>query len=271
MIAFNDFNQIQSTPLFLRRGGSGPALVLLHGLSEEGDSWQNVAPALADKFEVWLPDLPGAGRSPLPATGTLTIESIADAVFKSLQSQGLESVTLIGHSMGGYVALAFLEKYGDMLNGIALLHSTPAADTEEKKEQRQKANSLLNGGKKEAFLKPLAEKLFAPEFLAAHPQIAEEQFRRANRLPAETMAQHNSAMAARSDRTDLLRTTKIPVQWVLGEEDQILPLDATLAFVALPALSFLSIYKGVGHMSMTEAPERLISDLSRFGRLCPMR
>ncbi len=271
MIAFNDFSEIQSAPLFLRRGGSGPALVLLHGLSEESDSWQHVAPALAGKFEVWLPDLSGAGRSPLPAGETLTIESMADDLYQSLKLQGLESATLVGHSMGGYVALAFLEKYGEMLNGIALVHSTPAADTEEKKEQRQKAISLLNGGKKEAFLKPLAEKLFAPEFLTAHPQIAAEQFERANRLPAETLAQHNSAMAARPARTEALRNTKIPVQWVLGEEDQILPPDATLAFVAVPALSFLSVYKGVGHMSMTEAPERLIDDLSRFAGLCAMR
>jgi pimeloyl-ACP methyl ester carboxylesterase len=271
MIAFNDFSEIQSAPLFLRCAGSGAPLVLLHGLSEEGDSWQNIAPALADKFEVWLPDLSGAGRSPLPATENLTIEDMADALYESLQLQGLESITLIGHSMGGYVALAFLEKYGEMLNGIALVHSTPAADNEEKKEQRQKAISLLRGGKKETFLKSMSEKLFAPAFLVSRPEIAAEQFQRSNRSPVETLVQHNSAMAARPARTDALRDTKIPVQWVLGEEDQVLPLDATLAFVALPALSFLSIYKEVGHMSMTEVPERLIADLLRFGRLCAMR
>ena len=254
----------------MRQGGSGAPIVLLHGLAGEGDSWAPVAPELAHKFEVWIPDLPGAGKSPLPAEGTLSIESMADDLYESLQAQGLESVTLIGHSMGGYIALAFLQKYPEMLNGIALVHSTPAADTEEKKEQRHQAAFLLRAGKKEEYLKTVVEKIFAPDFKEAHSEILREQLVRANRLPAETLAQHNEAMAARPARTELLRDTKIPVQWILGEPDQILPTETILEFVALPTLSFLSIYKGVGHMSMTEAPERLITDLLRFGRLCAM-
>ncbi len=270
MNAFNDFRAITSASLHLRQGGTGSPVVLLHGLPDDSSSWQEVAPELAAQFEVWVPDLPGTGKSALPAGNTLSMEGMADSLREALIAQGLSTITLVGHSMGGYVALAFLEKYPQMLNGLALVHSTAAADSNEKKEQRQKTVSLLRGGKKTAYLKSMLEAFFAPSFTQAHPEIIAEKLAQAERLPAETLAQYNEAMVARPARSELLRDLKIPVQWVLGEQDSILPPDPVLALVALPSLSFLSVYKEVGHGSMIEAPKRLTADLLRFARLCAM-
>lgn len=264
------FTQKNTDGINYYEGGDGPTLVLLHGLPESATLWRKVAPALSRKNHLIIPDLPGSGQSPLPE-GPLTVELMAEKVQQLLRTKGIENYTLAGHSMGGYVALAMLEKFPENVRCLALLHSTAKADSEEKKEQRAKSVELLRKDGKAAYLKLSVEKMFAPDYLKAHPQVLEEQLTRAATMPAETLALYNEALAARPDRTALLRDARIPCQWILGAEDQIISPDDVLPLVALPMLSFLSLYKGVGHLSMIETPERVIADLNRFAAFCSKR
>ncbi len=270
MSELHGFKPKKAGDIHFYEGGSGPVMVLLHGLPENATLWRKIAPALAQKNRIILPDLPGSGNSPLPAQ-KLTVELIAEKIAGLIQSLGVEKCTVAGHSMGGYVALALLENHPEMLHCIAMIHSTAKADNDEKKEQRAKSAALLRRGGKEEYLKLSTEKLFAPDYLRAHPKVFEEQLARAAEMPAETLALYNEALADRPDRTHLLRETKVPFQWILGAEDQIIPMDDALPLVALPPLSFLSLYKGVGHLSMIEAPERVVADLNRFSGFCARR
>lgn len=266
----NVFTSRTENGIHYYEGGEGPVIVLLHGLPESATLWRKVAPALAEQSHVIIPDLPGSGKSPLPQ-GPLTVDGMAENINDLLLSKGYDKYTLVGHSMGGYVALAMLEKFPENIHCIALVHSTAKADSEEKKQQRAKSASLLRRGGKAEYLKLSVEKMFAPEFLKAHPKIYEEQLARADAMPAENLALYNEALAARPDRTQLLQHSKVPFQWILGAEDQIIAPDDVLPLVAQPALSFLSLYKGVGHLSMLEAPERVVADLNRFSAFCSKR
>src|SRR3954452_17443524 len=110
--------------------GEGDAIVLLHGFCGSSMYWDTVIPALSENYRVIAPDLPGHGES----SSTLENYSIADIadIIKGLLDQlNIEKVTMFGHSLGGYITLAFAEKFSDQLNGFSLVHSTALPDSEE--------------------------------------------------------------------------------------------------------------------------------------------
>lgn len=120
--------------------GAGLPVVLLHGFGEDGTVWENQAAYLRRNYQVIIPDIPGSGDSEL--TADVSMEGIADTVQLILDEEELDSVVLIGHSMGGYATMAFVEKYPHLLDGFGLFHSTAAADTEAKKKPGGKALPL---------------------------------------------------------------------------------------------------------------------------------
>ena len=123
-------------------------IVLLHGYLESMLVWEDFIPYLYKDLRVVTLDLPGHGISVV--TGEChTMEFLADTVAEGLKALGIERCTLVGHSMGGYVALAFCERHPEMLDGLVLLSSTPNPDTEEKAENRRREIALVQAGKKE--------------------------------------------------------------------------------------------------------------------------
>ena len=258
-----------SSGLHALRAGNGPhTLVLLHGFPEDSGLWREVIPELSEEFSLIIPDLPGAGESPLSA-GKLTMEAMADAVAALLDENKTEGrVMLAGHSMGGYAALAFLEKYPERLAGIALVHSSAAPDDDEKKETRRKTIRLLQNGGQRQFVDEMVPALFSPTTRAEQPSLVEEQKQRAMRLSPEAMISFYEAMIIRPDRRALLERARVPVQFIFGKDDTTIPVDKALPQALLPGVSFVSTYLSVGHLSMLEQPARLAGDLARFARYC---
>src|SRR5690606_25097329 len=111
---------------------------------------------------------------------------------------------MVGHSMGGYIALAFAEKYPKVLKGLSLVHSTATADTEEKKETRRKSIALIEKGGKDAFVKGMIPNLFSNHFKGAHPEIIQKQIEQGQKLKAESMVGFYTAMINRPDRRNVL-------------------------------------------------------------------
>lgn len=105
--------------------------------------WDDFVPLLYKRVRVVTLDLPGARH--FGGTGRLPLrwEYLADVVRDALQALGIARCTLVGHSMGGYVALAFCERHPEMLDGLVLFSSTPNADTEEKRENRRREIALV--------------------------------------------------------------------------------------------------------------------------------
>lgn len=118
-------------PVYYRDKGKGDVVVLLHGFGETGDVWDQQAAVLASHFRVLIPDLPGSGRSGI--TEDMSMEGLADVLFHLLNHENISRCILIGHSMGGYAALAFAALHARFLAGLGLFHSTAYADSEEKK------------------------------------------------------------------------------------------------------------------------------------------
>lgn len=253
--------------LSYRKQGSGPAIVLIHGFPANGELWAQLLPLLAEKHTVIVPDLPGAGKSTFSGSG-LSMEDMAESIRLVLEAGGIEQAVLAGHSMGGYVALAFAERYPQMLAGLSLVHSVASADNDEKKETRRKSIELITKGGKEAFIKQMIPNLFSAAFKTAHPAAVEDQVKKGMELEADSMVAFYEAMIARPERTKVLENADFPVQVIAGEDDALIPAKAALGQSRLSNRNFVSLYSGVGHMSMVEDPLRLAEDLKTFVEYC---
>src|SRR4051812_45107269 len=116
--------------------GKGSSIVLLHGFCGSNGYWDNVINKLSEHYRVIALDLPGHGES-ANLEGTVTIEDIADHIKDVLDYLNVPQVTMFGHSLGGYITLAFAEKFSQMVNGLSLIHSTAYPDSEEAKKGRE--------------------------------------------------------------------------------------------------------------------------------------
>ena len=122
--------------------GEGPCMVLIHGYLENGKVWQAFIEGFHEGRRFIVPDLPGHGES--GCWGKIhRMEELAEAVLAILDAEGIGQVFLAGHSMGGYVTMAFADLFPDRLSAYALVHSTPFADTKEKQENRDREISLV--------------------------------------------------------------------------------------------------------------------------------
>lgn len=110
--------------------------MLIHGFGEDAAIWNNQTEYLKDKFQLIIPDLPGSGKSEM--TDDMSMEGMAEVIHSIIRQEDIDACTVIGHSMGGYITLAFAEKYPDYLSAFGLFHSTAYADSDEKNHPPQR-------------------------------------------------------------------------------------------------------------------------------------
>lgn len=243
-----------------------PAVVLIHGFAENNQIWDQQQAYLSEQFYVITPDLPGSGQTPL--TEPLSIESMADYVQSVLVAEGVENAVIIGHSMGGYVALALAEKYPAMVKGLGLFHSTAAPDSEEKKEGRLKSINIIEQYGGEAFIKQALPNMFSPAYKKQHPEQVEAYVSLGLQCPQASLIAYYRAMINRPDRTAILSSLEVPVLFVLGKDDTAIPLKSVLSQVSIPHTSSIHIFDNTGHMGMWEIPEASRLLLQQFILFC---
>jgi pimeloyl-ACP methyl ester carboxylesterase len=246
--------------------GSGPTLVLLHGFPDNHTIWSGVVPALAAQYTVIVPDLPGAGNSPL--AGQMLLSDMADEIAALLRHLGISKAVIAGHSMGGYTALAFARQYPQMVAGISMINSTSKPDDDKKKETRRKVIALIENGGREVFVRQMTPNLFAPTFAANHPQVLSYKLSIALQMQENGIINCYRAMIARPDSAEVLRNAHFPVQWIRGLHDNIVDFRKSLSECQLSPINFVSLYRNSGHMSHLEEPETFVADLLRFSQFC---
>lgn len=246
-----DITKVNGKPFSYRIFGKGPDVVLLHGFGEDGAVWENQYQAFPG-FRIIIPDLPGSGGSEI--TDDMSMEGLADTIKDFLMQMGITKCCMIGHSMGGYVLLAFAEKYQEMLNGFGLFHSTAFPDTEEKKEIRKKGIAFIEKNGAYEFLKTSIPGLFSPETKEKKPSLVEEQIKLSHNFLDTALVSYYRSMIQRPDRTEVLKTTRLPVLFILGKYDNAVPLTDGLKLCYLPDLSYIHILDHSSHMGMKEEP-----------------
>jgi len=260
----------QFPALFYRKFGEGPAVVLLHGFPESGVLWQDVWPALSQHFTVIVPDLPGSGQSSR-GNDKVSMESMAAGINAIFEAENIDRAVLSGHSMGGYVAQAFAELYSHKVAGLSMVHSSALADDNEKKATRKKVIDLIRKGGKDTFIKQMVPALFSPQTHIDRPGIIEKQVESGLKLDAESMIAYYEAMLERPERRQMLQTSALPAQWIIGRDDNTIPFTIGLQQCTLALVNFVSVYNKCGHMSMLENRDHLVNDLVDFADYCNNR
>lgn len=248
--------------------GQGATVVLIHGFAENSGLWNIQTTQLKTQYRVIIPDLPGTAVSPLSTP--LTIESMAEYIYAILLAENISDAVMIGHSMGGYIALALAEKYPSVLKGLGLFHSTAKADSEEKKEGRRKSIKLMEQYGADIFLRQTLPNMFSPATRSSLPAEVEAYVKMGVECQLPALVAYYEAMAARPDRTGILKALRVPVLFMIGKDDNAVPLDNVLPQITLPRISSIHIFENVGHMGMWEVPKESNVVLEQFIAFCQL-
>lgn len=242
--------------------GNGKPVILLHGFGEDSSVWQLQTEFLKNDYCLITPDIPGSGASEL--NDDVSMEGIAEVIKLIAAEEELKDFVLIGHSMGGYATLAFVEKYAPMLKAFGLFHSSAYADTKEKKATRKKGIEFINSYGAIEFLKTAIPNLFSELTKESNPALVNNFINQIPEFSKNALTAYYEAMIARPDRTKIISQTKLPVLFIIGGHDKAVPFEDSLKQSSLPATSYISILKNSGHMGMLEEAEKSNQALQNF-------
>ncbi len=239
--------------------GSGDAIVLLHGFPLTREIWNAQADALSKTHRVVLPDLRGMGRSSAPH-GPYLMEALAGDIAAALDALGIERATIVGHSLGGYVALAFARMYVERVSRLALVGARLGEDTPERARDREALADRIEAA---SSIEPAVE-AFLPQMLGpdAPPDLRARVggiMRESGPIGAAAMLR---GMAVRSSSEDIAGDIGVPVLVIAGASDPYLrPAEAAATAAAFPS-GRLMTFERSGHLPMLEEPEQTNATLA---------
>ncbi len=257
------FHLIQGRKIWFTDSGSGSPIVLLHGYLESSEIWNGFGEKLAEKFRVISIDLPGHGLSEV-WDEIHPMEMMAGVVKELLDTLKVEKAFVAGHSLGGYVALAFLELHQDYLSGYCLFHSHPMPDSPEVIEKRRREIFLVRSGKKDLMYPDNIERMFATSNLDKFPEALVNSKKIASLIPADGIIAVLNGMILRPSRIRLMEEGKVPCLWILGTMDNYIPVGTIREKVKLPANAKVAVLEGSGHMGFVEQEDRSVEIITDF-------
>ena len=228
--------------------GQGKPIVLLHGFLESISMWKNLTPVLRKKFRVVAIDLPGHG-----ASGCLgyihTMSEMADVVKAVIAELKLDDIIMIGHSMGGYVALAYAEKYGMDLIGLCLANSTASADDEYRILNRDRAIAAVNQNHK-TFVRLAIPGLFRPKNRRLFSKEIQQLKEEALLMTIQGIVAALAGMKERPGREHILRAAPFKTLMIVGKKDPVLSYELMIDQAKTLDMEFIELEDG--HMSYIE-------------------
>jgi 3-oxoadipate enol-lactonase len=246
---------VNGIDLAYTRHGSGTPLVLLHGYPLDGSIWSEVVPLLQDRFDLIIPDMRGFGESSREVAPH-SLDDYASDIVGLLDRLNIEKTAIAGHSMGGYVALAFARLYPERVSALGLVASQAAADTSERKQGRYDTAAQIAEKGISVVVESMTPKLTADERLRPLVQSIIEQQR------PEGMSDAMRAMAERINASAMLYTFRFPVVVIHGDADALIPIERAREVKNAVAHARFFEIKGAGHMPMMEFPAETAKALS---------
>jgi len=237
--------------------GSGKSLILLHGFGLNRTIWDQVISYLPPNIQVLTPDLRGHGKSFVPS-GIYRMEEMAEDILRLMNHLAIEKAVLAGHSMGGYIALAFAQNYPERLESLALITTNARPDAPEKRNAR-----IIDMHKVEQLGSNVIAENLAPR-LSQDPILVNAMQMIINSTDPQGIVGSGLGMADRPDRMNVLATLNVPLLVVAGSDDLITPLSACEEMALVAPSGKLVVMNGVGHLPMLEAPLRLSEELCKL-------
>ena len=246
--------------------GSGPALLFVHGFPLDRTMWVPQLAGLAKIRTAMAVDLRGHGLSSDENPNDYSMDLFADDIALTLDSLGIDKVDLAGLSMGGYVVLAFWRRHRDRVRSLIFIDTKAEADTPEGKAGREKTADLVASKGMEPLHADLDQKMFGSNPSDEAREKVKQMF--LNVAP-EVAAADALAMRDRPDSTGDLASIDVPVLWIHGEEDKLMPIDGARATAEkIPGARFVAI-PNAGHMSPIENPDAVNDAIREFLKNVP--
>lgn len=242
-------------------------LLLIHGYPFDHTLWFSTIASLGSKAKVIAPDLPGFGKATLLPRKKPSMENYAEFLMHELIDTRHEKVVIAGMSMGGYVALAFAQKYPDKVLGLGLISSQAAADTTEAKQGRKEMIQKIRDRGVVAVTDAIIPKMFSARNesnsdLRIFPEEAAEK------AGPESLIWALEAMAARPDYSQFLGILPYPVLIVHGTDDKIVPFSKARLTAEKCRKPIFVEATGAGHATPLEAPDEVATGLTKLMRAC---
>lgn len=252
-----------NTPIFYIDEGKGSPVVLLHGYLESSLIWDDFASSLKKTNRVIRLDLPGHGLSGVNGESH-SMEYLADAVHFVLSLVGVEKCTLVGHSMGGYVVLAFAKKYAEQVEKFVLFHSTPNPDTEAKRANRDREIELVKEDKIELIARTNAPEAFARDNRRRYANAIEECIEMYAINEKEGIIALLNGMKDREDMNEFLASTSLPFMFVFGRKDNYISNEVADSLMAKYPQANTLILENSGHMGFIEESKISLEAIQKF-------
>ena len=243
--------------------GKGKVVVLIHGFCEDSRMWDEFHSEI-DGYKTVRIDLPGFGKSEF--IEDLSIELMAECVYNLMNQLGINHYSIIGHSMGGYIGLAFAEKYPNLLDSLVLFHSHPFEDDEEKKAIRKRSISFIEDNGHVLYVKQLIPTLVSPDY--TNELLINRLIYNACAYKDIAITSALKAMMVRPDRSHVLESINCPILFIIGKMDQAITFSQSLKQTQYPKIAQIEVLNKVGHMGMFESPKETSRIIRKFLAFC---
>jgi pimeloyl-ACP methyl ester carboxylesterase len=263
MLNYADFKKVK---VAYTDSGKGRVLVLLHGFLGSHEVWNEFSKKLSKRFRVITIDLPGHGKT--SSIGYYhSMEMLAQCVKTVLDHIGVRRYVIAGHSMGGYVALAFAELYPENVSGLCLFNSTSFADLDEKKKDRERVIRLVKKEHK-YYVAEVVNSLFAPENIPKLPVEVEKAKQIATGVSKQAIINSLEGMKERKSRDMILKFAEYPVLFVIGKKDTVINYETMYPQMGLCKYPSVLMVENGGHLCFYEAPKETVKELASFTERC---
>lgn len=249
--------------IFYTDSGKGTVVILIHGYLESGEIWNSFAEKLSETYRVICIDLPGHGKSDVYGD-CHSMEFMASGLYELLSSLNTGPVFLAGHSLGGYVTLAFAEKFPEMLSGYILFHSHPFADTPATREKRDIEIGIIQSGGYNIMYPANIRKMYAGFNLDRFAEAVKRSDMIASALPGKGVIALLSGMKQRPSRLSVVESGKKPLLWIFGAADNFIQYETMLSSVRLPLNASVHILEESGHMGFVEEEDNSLNAFTAF-------
>ena len=253
--------QVNGIKLAYEDHGSGETLLLIHGLCGSSRYWDRIIPVLSEHYRVIAVDLRGHGDSDV-SDETYTMELLADDIAQLMETLAIHTAILFGHSLGGYVTLAFAERHADKLRGFSLVNSSGYPDDEEGRAKRLLSIKGIRKNGMDSFMEGLVTKLFTPAHLVSMKHEVDRTLQIGLRTNPMGAINALTGIMERPVRNHIITESTVPVLLIASEADQVIPLDKSLAMQG-DHITHVQIPNS-GHMSLQEYPSTLANEMLAF-------
>lgn len=222
-------------------------IVWVHGFGEDSTVWDDFLPAVHSSYTSLMFDY--AAR-----TGHSSIRDYASDLQVFLSENRIVKPVIIGHSMGGYIALEYAAQYPDQVQGLGLFHSSATSDSDSKKEERDKTRAFIEKNGSAAFIQNFYPKMFTEDFRLKNADLVAQNTRRYSGLDPQALMAATESMKNRRDHVETLKSFSFPVFQILGKQDAFVPLEKGLEQTAVLQRPFTLVLDNVAHAGMFESP-----------------